>query len=341
MKNKVQKIMVSAFVCCMTFACFTLPAAAQSTDGLYRSETTNEWISTSIQSQRPIAVMVDNEKIALPHYGLTKSDVVYEITNSLKNDGITRFMVIVKDWGSITQLGSLRSVRPTNLQIAPEWNAVVCHDGGPFYIDPYLANDYVDNFSATFSRVKNGKPREFTEYILPGDLNKNFASKKYSTQYNKYYQGPHYKFAPDETPTNLASAANSINCSRIDLPYKHNKSNLVYDAASGLYKYSEYGKAHVDPGNNNAQLSFKNLLIQNTTYSALDANGYLIFNSIDAGRSGYFITGGKAIPVTWSKANDLSPTRYYDAAGKEILLNTGKTYVALVPDDLWAGVKIQ
>ena len=51
-------------------------------EGMYRSEITNEWIDESLKNQRPVAIMVDNEKTALPHYGLTEADVVYEIMNS-------------------------------------------------------------------------------------------------------------------------------------------------------------------------------------------------------------------------------------------------------------------
>ena len=79
--------------------------------------------------------MVDNEKTALLHYGLTQADIIYEMQNSTMNGGVTRFMCIVKDWDSITQFGSIRSVRPTNFMIAPEYDAVVIHDGGPYYID--------------------------------------------------------------------------------------------------------------------------------------------------------------------------------------------------------------
>ncbi|MCR5734565.1 MAG: DUF3048 domain-containing protein [Lachnospiraceae bacterium] len=310
-------------------------------EGMYRSELTNEWIDESIKDQRPIAAMVDNEKTALPHYGLTKADIVYEMTNSTANEGVTRFMVLVKDWESITQLGSIRSVRPTNLQIIPEWNAVICHDGGPFYIDDYLAKDYVENFSGTFSRVDNGKSREFTEYICTGDLDKNFDSKGYSRTYNDYYPGPHYQFASESNKVDLSANSNSMTATHIQLPYKHNKPYLDYDEASGTYKYSEYGSPHVDPGNNNEQLSFTNLLIQNCRYVKFDENGYMMFHSIDFNRDGYYITGGKAIPITWSKEDELTPTRYYDTDGNMITLNTGMTYVALVPDDLWSGLDIQ
>ena len=102
----------------------------ESREGMYRSEITNEWIDESLKNQRPIAVMVDNEKTALPHYGLTEADVVYEIMNSTANGRITRFMAIVKDWGKIEQFGSIRSTRSTNIMLAAEWNAVLCPDGG-------------------------------------------------------------------------------------------------------------------------------------------------------------------------------------------------------------------
>ena len=163
------------------------PAEDVIPEGMYRSEITNELISEDIKDQRPIAVMVDNEKTALPHFGLTQADVVYELMNSTANNRITRLMAIVKDWGAIEQFGSIRSLRPTNILLAAEWNAVICHDGGPFYIDPYLANDYAANFSGGFGRVDNGKPREFTEYILPGDLDKKFDNSSYSREYDEYY----------------------------------------------------------------------------------------------------------------------------------------------------------
>ena len=109
--------------------------------GYVRSELTNELIPASIQNQRPIAVMVDNEKTALPHYGVNKGDVVYEMMNSTANGRITRLMVLVKDWGNLTQFGSIRSTRPTNVMLAYEYNAILVHDGGPFYINDYLTQD--------------------------------------------------------------------------------------------------------------------------------------------------------------------------------------------------------
>ena len=66
-----------------------------------------------------------------------------------------------------------------------------------------------------------------------------------------------------------------------------------------------------------------------------------MFHSIDFNRDGYYITNGKAIPITWSKEDELTPTRYYDMNGDMITLNTGTTYVALIPDDIWSGLEIK
>ncbi len=319
----------------------------------YRSELTNEWIDESLKDQRPIAVMVDNEKTALPHFGLTEADVVYEIMNSTANDRITRFMAIVKDWGNITQFGSIRSVRPTNFMLAAEWNAVICHDGGPFYINDWVAKSYTNNFSGGFARFSNGKATEFTEYLTYDTYNnpttgksfdglkQRFEKSKYTTTYNDNYPGPHFTFA--EGGVDFSSRTDAVKAVTIELPFKHNQSTLKYNEETKTYDYYEYGQQHLDAAHDDAPLTFTNVILQDTTFSELDSNGYLIYNAIDtSGRSGYYITEGKAIEITWKKAGETAVTVYYDKeTGEEIELNTGKTYISLIPSDSWSKVVIK
>ena len=320
-------------------------------EGMYRSELTNEWIDESLKDQRPIAAMVDNEKTALPHYGLNEADIVYEIMNSTKNGRITRFMAVVKDWGNITQFGSIRSVRPTNFMLAAEWNAVICHDGGPFFIDSWVAKDYSANFSGGFARFSNGKATEFTEYLTYDTytntnkgktydgLKQRFEKSNYTTTYNQYYQGQHFKFAEKEI--DFSDRTDAVKATQLELPFPHNSSTLKYNETTGTYDYYEYGEAHLDPVHDNAQLTFKNVILQDTTFSDL-GEGYLIYNAIDSGRYGYYITNGKAIEVTWSKTSENGITVYYDKqTGEEIEINTGKTYISLIPSDTWDDVVIK
>lgn len=308
-------------------------------EGYYRSELTNELISEDLKDQRPVAIMVDNESVALPHYGLNDADVIYELMNSTANGRITRLMCIYKDWDAIERVGSIRSVRPTNFLLAAEWNAVLVHDGGPFYIDPYMEAAYSANFSGGFARIDNGKSREFTEYVTTGEIAERFESSNYTTTYNEYYEGPHFQFASEDDQVEFGGGA--FSAKKVELPFAHNKSELEYNEEDGLYYYSEYGKAHVDPGDDNQQLSFKNVILQSCSFHQYDENGYMIFNCIGQGSPGYYITNGKAIPIYWDKLSETGITHYYDLEGNEITLNTGKTYIALVPDDDWDSLGLE
>ena len=176
---------------------------------------------------------------------------------------------------------------------------------------------------------------------MTGDLEKKLANSKYDTEYNEYYAGPHFTFAPKVDPLDLGEKTDSIAASKIELPFEHNGSYLEYDEEESVYKYFEYGQPHLD-GKTQEQLAFTNLIIQKCTFSELDSNGYLIFNCLTATPTeGYYLTGGKAIPITWVNPSETEPTRYYDSEGNEITINTGKTYIALVPDDNWAELVIE
>ena len=317
--------------------------------GMYRSELTGEPISESLKDQRPIAVMVDNETAALPHFGTAECDVVYEMMNSTQNGRITRLMCMMKDWGSIKQLGSIRSTRPTNIILAAEWNAVLCHDGGPkVHIDPYLKKEWGTNhFSGTFSRVDNGKKREYTEYILAGDLDSNFSSSNFSTTYNEFapegIQESHFNFTPWGNEVHLENKGyyKCLDANTIDIiPFTHNSSKLVYNEQTQEYEYYDYGNPHKD-GEDGEVLSFKNVILQKCTFNQLDDHGYLIYNCIDINQPGYYCTNGKATDIVWTKTGELQKTQFFDSQANELEINNGKTYIALVPADTWDQLVIE
>ena len=308
-------------------------------EGMVANPLTGEWIDKALENQRPIAVMIDDEKTALPHFGVTEADVIYEIMNSTQNDGVTRFMAMFKDWGKVKQIGSIRSTRPTNLQTFTEWNAILCHDGGPFYNDMFYSNDFVDRISGEFSRVNNGKPREFTEYALTGDVDKGITNHKFSKEYNEYYRGEHYQFATRSNPNTLEQYSGAQTATKVTLPFHHNKPWLEYKADEGVYYYYQYGGPETDAGNGSKQVCFKNLLLQGGRLEKLDDHGYMFIHTNDSDykdkdtRQGWYVTNGKAIKVSWKKTDDTYPTKYYDENGEEIKINVGKTYVAIMPSD--------
>lgn len=295
------------------------------------NELTGLEVSDAIAGQRPVAIMVDNEKKALNHYGTAEADIVYEMMNSTANGRVTRLMCLYKDWANLQQTGSIRSTRTTNVMLADEYNAVLIHDGGPFYINTYLAQPYAAHISGGFTRVKNGKPREFTEYVFGQELVNRFAKSGISSNYTVAPErGTHFIFNAADTDLGSGTVVNNIDMSNV---FYHNKSKLCFNVATRTYDYYEYGNLHTDAEDGQA-LTFKNVILQNTSFSQLDKNGYMTYNVIGTG-VGYYITNGQAIPVTWSKASETGMTHYFNAAGQEISVNRGKTYIGLIPSDTW------
>ncbi|MCQ2519342.1 MAG: DUF3048 domain-containing protein [Lachnospiraceae bacterium] len=316
-------------------------------EGMYRSELTGEFISLDLQDQRPVAIMVDNESKAYPHIGLEQADVVYELMNSTANGRITRLMCLVKGWKNIEQFGSVRSTRPTNVVTAVEWNAILIHDGGPFYIDEYLSQPKMSNhLSGGFARFSNGKNWEYTEYVTseaytnddqgktyPGLVSR-VQSAGFSETYTDDYEGPHFRFK--DYDGEYSDHTSSFEVKEIDLPYPHNSSKLIYNEETQTYDYYCYGEAHVDPLANNKVMSFKNLIIYPVSFFQYDEHGYMMYNCIGAGDKGYFISNGRAMSIHWSKPGFTEQTKFYDLDfGGEIMLNVGKTYITMVPDDVW------
>lgn len=309
--------------------------------GTYFSETTGLPISTSIKDQRPIAVMVDCEYSALPHYGLAEADIVYDLMNSLYNERITRFMAVYKDYSNIAQIGNVRSARTTNVWLAAEWNAIVCHDGEAIYATPYLTSGYgAQNLSGCFSREKNGKAWEFTEYVEAGDITNNAAAYGVSLTYNEYKQsGDHFNFvkytlALDTSVSGFTSAVN------VALPYDHNGTTLAYNSATKTYDLSMYGMLHQD-AEDGQTLTFTNVFLLDVPYTEYPSGGLIYYNIPDGTGTGYYLTNGMKEPITWKKSGETGITHYYDASGKELQINRGKTYISLVPDDVWANLVIE
>ncbi len=312
-------------------------------DGEVRNELTGELIDESLANQRPIAVMVDNESIALPHYGLTQADVVYEMMNSTENGRITRFMALVKDWETLEQFGSIRSARVTKTAF---WQ-----QNGMLYYVMMVDHSILTNIlhfqvwmilMADFPVSIMENPENIQSTLFQVIWTKNLQA-QVQAKINKYYTENHFKFAKEDT--DIADGTSAVT---VDIPFPHNGSYLTYDESEKVYKYFEYKKEHVDPQNGNAQLSFKNVILQCTPFElhswgdgVYDPNGYMYYKIENNKGTGYYITNGKAEEITWSKGGLTDNTKYYDASGNEIKINIGKTYIALVPDDAWGDLVVE
>ena len=306
-------------------------------EGMVRSRITNEWVAEDVNDRRPIAFMTPNTKTA-SHYGLSNADVLYECN---VEGSYTRLMAVIQDWKNFDRLGNIRSCRDYYVFWAFEWDALYIHFGGPFYINEVISRcDDIDGInSPNFWRAKDVGNATDNAFVDTAGILADIDRLGYDTRLrNGYADEQHYRFAPVNEPNELSQYSDAITANKIDMSptYPLTKCYFVYNSETGLYdRYQHLASSSEGPHTylaNGKQLSFKNVLIQNTYYEVRDAKGYLAFKCHDSTRDGWFFTNGKGIHVNWEKTSDYGATRYYDDAGNEIELNTGKTMVCIVED---------
>lgn len=307
-------------------------------EGMVRSPLTNEWVTPEAAALRPLAVMVPNDRSALPHYNLSNADILYEC---LVEGEITRLLAIFGDWTNLERVGNVRSSRDYFIYWAFEWDAIYVHAGGPFYINEVIGRQDTQNINA--SNAPSGVFYRTTDRSAPQNLyldgadilaEANRLSYPLTPRAN-YVNSSHFNFAAKSEPNTLEQYSDSRVAKKIDLSNAYPVADtwFEYNEEDGLYYrfQSPSNGAHVDAATGE-QLAFKNVLVQFTYHEKRDDNGYLAFQCIDTTRDGWYFTNGRTIHVNWEKTSDYGATRYYDDNGNEIQLNTGKTMICIVQD---------
>ena len=298
--------------------------------------------TSKLANQRPLAVMMPTDAAAQPSYGIGNADILYEI---MEEGNISRQMAIINDWQNLKRIGNLRSTRLYYTYASREWDALLVHFGGVFYLKGTIDSPDMNNISGTYEWGTGGaapgagyffrtsdRKAPHNAYISAEGIKKACRKLGYSQSLRSgLYNPKHFTFS--KTTNNLSQYPNAQTANTIDLSnvFSYTKSRLTYDAATGTYKKYLHGKAQVD-ALTGTQLRFTNVLVQNTSWKKMDKKGYLGFNMLDSTRDGYYFTKGKCIHVTWFKSDAYEPTKYFDDNGMEIELNPGKTYIAVAQE---------
>ncbi len=297
--------------------------------GMVRSQLTNEWIEEELAARRPIAIMLNNVKVAVPQSGISRAGIVYEC---MVEGNVTRLMAVIGDYEGLAKIGSVRSCRAYYVYWALEWDALYLHYGGPVkYVSRLLKRSDVHNLDGTylegltFYRTRDRKAPH-NAYASGEGVVLGADKKEYPLTHTEHYSEGHFRFAPEGEPNLLPGG---LPANRAEPGYSYNRPCFVYNEKDGLYYRYQYGEPQIDEMTGE-QLAYKNVIFQFAESKTLDHNGYLSFTTQAANMDGFYITNGRAIPVTWSKSGDFAATRFYDADGKEIVLNTGKTWICVI-----------
>ncbi|MDE6435089.1 MAG: DUF3048 domain-containing protein [Lachnospiraceae bacterium] len=302
------------------------------------NELTGVW-SKEFESKRPIAVMINNIKEALPSSSTKQADIIYEC---MVEGGITRLLAIYSDYDELEKVGSVRSARHYYINIANEYDAIyVCYgqskpakkllDKGA--ID--VVNGYV--YDPAFYR-DNDRVAPHNAYTTGERIVDAIKDLGYSSEYDSDHKKV-LTFNEEEKELENGTQANTvhINFSNYSKPY------LIYNADQKIYERYEYDAPQIDniAAEDDNILTFKNVIVMISKYECINPENDLQELTQVGEGNGYYCTNGKAIPITWKKTSNSSPTEYYTEDGEVLSLNPGKTWISIIGDGENAGIAFE
>lgn len=293
---------------------------------------TGEAMEPEYESNRPIAVMLNNLKAAQPQLGVSRADIIYEVP---AEGGITRMLGVYQSLEDVGNLGSIRSARSYYLELALGLDAVYVHAGGSpgAYRDiPAWGVDNLDGVrgdedAKLFWRDQERRKTKGYEHSLltSGENIQTYLDMgSLRTEHEGGYVYPQ-AFVPDGTPAGGSPAEH------VEVRFSAYKTGTFdYNAGMGKYLVGQYGKEYVD-GDTGEQVAVTNLLVLETGISVIsgDTEGRLNVRLTGEG-TGTFFCGGKSVPILWSKAERNSPFVYTLEDGKLLALGQGNSYVCII-----------
>lgn len=299
---------------------------------------TGLYIDEEVAKRRPIGIMINNLKAALPQSGLAQADVIYE---TLVEGAICRLFAVFQDFDA-AKIGPVRSARHYFLDFSFDFDALYIHYGQSPQAMAAFSNlqtpnlnglSYLDSIMC-FQDPKRVRPHstytsyerlmdawklvEFREEIAPDFVRK-------------------LQFNEEDTATEAGVVTDklTLSFSYYQEPY------FEFNKEEGLYGRFQFDEPHIDV-ETNEQLKFKNIIIQLTDMWVIkgDDAGRMDMSLIGTG-TGYFVSNGKSIPITWKKTSHTSPTQYFLEDETPLLINKGKTWIAVFPSNRESEIKFE
>lgn len=296
-------------------------------------------------TDRPVAVVINNIKAALPQYGISGADMIYEVETE---GGITRMLAIYSDLTDVGNIGPIRSARTYFNNVSASYDIPIVHCGGSRtalvgmydktnklsdweHIDQAYNGSY---FFRDQERRKQGYALEHTLFTTGEDLTAVIAKKNY----NKVTEnGVDYGLQFAENVSLNGSTAN-----KVTVTFRGKKTTtMTYDADTGLYVASQYGKEHKDAGAGKT-MTYKNVLVLVSPQTRANDGKYTrsYYDLVGEGK-GFFACNGQMVAIKWVRKSVTGPFSYTLEDGTPLTLGIGTSYVAVVDTKAPAGAVCQ
>ena len=267
-----------------------------------------------------VACKIDNLGVARPQVNLNQTDMVFD---ELVEGGLTRLVAV---WHSRMpeQVGPVRSIRPMDPDIVSQFGGIVCYSGGQLKFVKLMQATSVFNANETEEQGKGTFARA-TDREAPHNVIVNVAK----------LQQAHAELAPPQKGFFFAPIAEQATAAQTGIAV--DKFKVYFPSALAEWAPSadgtrwlrtQDGAPHMDIVDGK-QISAKNVVVLQVRIDR--KYGHVPKTTmVDSGKAWVF-TGGKYVQATWSKASQTAPIFIKDAAGQDILLARGNTWVELMP----------
>ena len=282
-------------------------------------------------NRRPIAVVINNIRRALPQSGIASADIIYEV---LSEGDVTRLVGIFQSYIP-NKIGPVRSTRDYFVDFALNHDAIFIHHGGSetgyarIRSTGITALDGMNLEGSVFWRDRTypswhfntgTRPLEHSSYAGWSRIYTHMESREIRDYIGN---NPAYGFNFGELPENIRSLGTA---GRVVVPFTTGNPRIfVFDPEYGHYRVENRDGAHVDAANRE-QVTVANILIQLTPMRVIDAIGRRNVDTVGEG-SGYLVTGGEYFPVRWAKSSHTAPMRWYFEDGTPMIMPPGRTWI--------------
>lgn len=268
-----------------------------------------------------VALKIDNVRGARPyHRGLDRAPVVYQ---ELVEHGATRLLAIFTG-RSGEEIGPIRSVRESDAELLAQYGRVVFgYSGGNRGVLATMRKADVVNIPEDFihGAFRQGERR--------GDIYNFYTSTARITGYGSGVGVRDIGLRFGVLPAGVGRAATSggvafSSSSRV---------SWTYDAGTGRWVLAQDGRT-MRPATG-GRVTPANIIVQ---YVPVRRSGYVdaagsvtpFTSTVGTGRAVVW-RDGRSVDVAWTRPNAKAGTHFLDAAGRDLPLRPGQTWVLLVP----------
>lgn len=284
---------------------------------------------------RPVAIMISNIKIATPQIGIRSADLYYEM---VVEGGITRMMVVFADPKKVPELGSIRSARTDYIDYAGGLDAILVHFGASSHANDQinrLKTAHIDLMNApaaywrdpVWARVRGAEHSVKTtgKRLAAAIENQGLRSTRSEPLRSAFSFQPAGKAQP-------AAGSSASPASSVSVVFSNYITAVFrYDAKTGIYTKSQFGKPQLDLADNKP-LTVTNILVVRTEIKQVMPGVKWMDADLSAG-SGYYVSRGTRIPIKWHKGAVSDPFTFTLEDGSPLLINRGKTYICVQDSD--------